>query len=75
MHLQSLSALSKAPGGAGSISKYIEALARATGVSGRLVYGFRTEFHFADVAAGSKPQPPQASNLQNFAQDNTSETK
>ena len=28
-----------------------------------------------DLAAGLKPQPPQASNLQNFAQQNTSETE
>jgi len=49
MLLQNLRALSKAPGGAGSIWKYFEALARATGVSGRFVYGFRTELHFADV--------------------------
>jgi len=49
MLLQSLRALCKAPGGAGSIWKYFEALARATGVSGRFAYGFRTELHFADV--------------------------
>ena len=49
MLLQSLRALCKAPGGAGSIWKYLEALARATGVSGRFAYGFRTELHFADV--------------------------
>jgi len=48
MLLQNLRALSKAPGGAGSIWKYFEALARATGVSGRFAYGFRTELHFAD---------------------------
>jgi hypothetical protein len=48
MLLQYLRALSKAAGGAGSIWKYIKALARATGVSGRFAYGFRTELHFAD---------------------------
>ena len=48
MLLQSLRALSKAPGGAGSIWKYLEALVRATGVSGRFAYGFRTELNFAD---------------------------
>jgi len=45
---QSLRALCKAPGGAGSIYKYLEALARATGVFGRFAYGFETELHFAD---------------------------
>ena len=49
MLLQSLTALCKGPGGAGSIWKYIEALARATGVSGRFAYGFQTKLHFADV--------------------------
>jgi len=49
MHLQSPRALCNAPGGAGSIWKYLEALARATGVPGRFAYGFRTELHFADV--------------------------
>ena len=48
MLLHSLRAFCKAPGGAGSISKYLEALARATGVSERFAYGFRTELHFAD---------------------------
>jgi len=38
MLLQSLTALCNAPGGAGSIWKYLEALVRATGVSGRLAY-------------------------------------
>jgi hypothetical protein len=49
MLLHSLRALCKAPGGVGSIRKYLEALARATGVSGRFAYSFRTELHFADV--------------------------
>ena len=49
MHLQSLRVHGKAPGGARSIWKYFEALVRATGVSGRYVYGFWTELHFADV--------------------------
>ena len=49
MLLQSLRALCKAPRGAGSIWKYLEALVRATGGSGRFAYGFRTELHFADV--------------------------
>jgi len=49
MLLQSLRALCKAPGGAGSMWKYLEALVKATEVSGRFAYGFRTEFPFADV--------------------------
>jgi hypothetical protein len=49
MLLQSLRAFCKAAGGAGSIWKYFEALARATGVSERVAYGFRTELHFADA--------------------------
>jgi len=48
MLLHSLRALCKAPEGAGSIWKYLEALGRATGVSGRFAYSFRTELHFAD---------------------------
>jgi len=48
MLLHSLRAPCRAPAGAGSIWKYLEALARATGVSGRFVYGFRTDLHFAD---------------------------
>jgi len=54
MLLQSLRALCKAPGGAGSIWKYVEALVRASGVSGRFVYGFQTDLHFADAACLSK---------------------
>jgi hypothetical protein len=49
MLLQSLSALCKAPGGAGSIWEYLEAVMRAARVSGRFAYGFRTKLHFADV--------------------------
>jgi len=49
MLLQSLRALCNTPGGAGSIRKYLEAVVRATGVSGRFVYGFRTKLHSADV--------------------------
>jgi len=49
MLLHSLRALCKAPGGARSIWKYLETLVRATGVSGRCVYGVRTELHCADV--------------------------
>jgi len=49
MLLQSLSTLCNAPGGAGSIWEYLEAVVRATRVSGRFAYSFRTELHFADV--------------------------
>ena len=49
MLLHSLKALCKAPGGAGSIWEYLEAVVSATRVSGRVAYGFRTELHFADV--------------------------
>jgi len=49
MLLQSLRAHCKAPGGAGSIWKYLKALVRATRVSGRFACGFRTDLHFADV--------------------------
>jgi hypothetical protein len=35
---------------AGSINKYVEALAKITGVSGRYAYGFRTELHVVDVS-------------------------
>jgi hypothetical protein len=48
MLLQSLRVLCEAPGGPGSIWKYLEALVRATGESGRFACGFRTDFHFAD---------------------------
>jgi hypothetical protein len=49
MLLQSLRALCLAPGGSGSIWKYLEALLRSPGVSGRIACGFRTELHFADA--------------------------
>jgi hypothetical protein len=48
MILQSLTALSKAPVGFRSIWKYSEALVKATRVSGKFAYGYRTECHFAD---------------------------
>jgi len=48
MLLQSLRGLCKAPGGSGSIWKYLEALVRATGMSGRFACGFRTNLHCAD---------------------------
>jgi hypothetical protein len=49
MRLQNLKALCKAPGGAGSIKKYLGVLVMATGVSGRFPCGFQTDLHFADV--------------------------
>jgi hypothetical protein len=49
MLLHSLRAFCKAPGGAESIWKNLEALVRATGVSERFPYGFWTKLHFADV--------------------------
>ena len=51
MLLQSLRAHCKAPGGPGSIWKYLEALVRATRVSGRFACGFQTSIHFADVTS------------------------
>jgi hypothetical protein len=48
--LQSLRALCKAPGGAGSIWKYLVALVKATEVSGRCADGFWTELRLADVS-------------------------
>jgi hypothetical protein len=49
MLLQCLRALSKAPGEAWSIWKYLEALVRATGKSERYAYSFRTNLHFDDI--------------------------
>jgi len=74
MLLQSLSALCLAPVGSGSVWKYLEALVRPPGVSGRIACGFRTELHFADEGAAgitkvkvmkapsTMPSPPPASN-------------
>jgi hypothetical protein len=50
MVMQSLRALSKAPGGPRNIWNNLEALVRATGVSGRCARSFRITLHFADVA-------------------------
>ena len=49
MLLQSLGAFCKAPGGPGSIWKYLEAMVKATGVSGRFACGFWTDLHFSNV--------------------------
>jgi len=56
MLLQSLRALCKAQGGSGSILKYLEALVKATGLSGRFGCGFQTDLHFAHVP--NEPIPP-----------------
>jgi hypothetical protein len=55
MLLQSLRAHCTAPGGTGSIWKYLKALVKATGMSGRFVCGFRTDLHFADIPTESIP--------------------
>jgi hypothetical protein len=49
MLFQSLRALCEAPGGAGSIWRYLAALVKATWVSGRFAYTIQTELYFADV--------------------------
>jgi len=46
-----------APGGSGSVWKYIEALVRSPGVSGRIACGSRTELHFADEAGLPTREP------------------
>jgi len=56
MLLENQRALCKAPGGAGSICEYLEAVVRSTRVSSRLAYGFRTELHFADAPAQPHPE-------------------
>jgi len=65
MLLQSLRSLWKAPGRPGSIWKYLEALVRPHGVSGRFACGFRTDLYFADVVLKAHrvdkhyaPRPP-----------------
>jgi len=45
---QSLRTICLAPGGPGSIWNYLGAPVRTTGVSRRVVCGFRTDLHFAD---------------------------
>jgi len=49
MLLESLRALCKAPGGSARVWKYLEALVRATGVSGRCANGLQTDLHLVDV--------------------------
>jgi len=55
MLLQSLRALCLAPGGSGSVRKYLKALVRSPGVSGRMACGFRIELHFADELHAKSP--------------------
>jgi hypothetical protein len=57
MLFQSLRAFCKAPGGAGSISRYLEALVRETRVSERFAYGFQTEIHVADESLTKFKRP------------------
>jgi hypothetical protein len=57
MLLQCLRALCFAPGGVGSIWKYSKALVRATGVSQRCAYRFRTDLHLPDEIAVSVKSP------------------
>jgi len=59
MLLQCLRALCKAPGGPGSIWKYLEALVRATGVFGRCACCFQTVLHFADELISPWSNLPQ----------------
>jgi len=63
MLLRSLRAHCKAPGGPGSIWKYLEALLRATWVSGRFACGFQTDLHFADVSPISSHRSLSGSHL------------
>jgi len=49
MLLESVRARCLAPGGSWSILKYLKALVRLPGVSGRIACSFRTDLHFADV--------------------------
>jgi len=52
---QSLRALCLAPGGSGSIWKYLEALVTLRRESGRIACGIRTDLHFANVVVLSWP--------------------
>ena len=54
MLLQSLRALCLAPGGSGSVWKYLEALVTSPRVSERIVCGFRSALHLADVRNDSR---------------------
>jgi hypothetical protein len=64
MLLQRHRALCKAPGGAGSIWKYLEVLVRAAGEPGSFATGFRTKLHFADVLTTHKAILCNPTNIQ-----------
>jgi hypothetical protein len=49
--MESLRALFSAPGGSGSIEKYVDGLVGSLGVSGMNTRCFRTNLHLADVAS------------------------
>jgi len=70
MLLQSLRALCKASGGPGRIWKYLEALVIATGVSGRLGCGFRTDLHFADVSPPNNERQQRVNDFWSCILDN-----
>ena len=58
MLLESLGALCEAPDGAGRVWMYLDALVRATRVSGRIEYRFQTDLHFADIVFHSRLKVP-----------------
>jgi len=58
MLLQSLRALCLAPGGSGSIWKYLEALVGCPGVSGRIGCCFRTNLYFPDAGVKNEVIDP-----------------
>jgi hypothetical protein len=57
--LQSVIALCNAPGGVGTIWKYLEALVRAAGVAESCAYGLQTELYLAEVVAIYQSNPAQ----------------
>jgi hypothetical protein len=74
MLLHCLRAHSKAPGGVVSIWRYLETLTRATGVSGRFAYSFRTELHFADLEMINQVDTPETAEKSLPAQQTLSQT-
>lgn len=63
MILDSLRAYCKTPGGPGSILRCSNELVRATGVSGRIVYGVGTNLHFANVGIQSSERSQESDSL------------
>jgi len=57
---QSMEVLSKTPGGARCILKYLESLTMVIAVSGRFVYSFWTKLHFADKESDTTWKNPSA---------------